>query len=125
MDYLYSISSPNQTHKMVGGTTLKLKLIDVKTDPQEEEMGTCELCFSTGYVDNPTFVFQTDKGKRIEVDGYYWDWGDYTEVWIDNEIAFAEYVGKQNYPENTCFDSDWLWNEVNKYDESKYEGAVE
>lgn len=104
---------------------MKLKLIDVKTDPQEEEMGTCELCFSTGYVDNPTFIFQTDEGKQIEVDGYYWDWGDYSEVWIDNEIAFAEYVGKQVYPEDTRFDSDWLWNEVNKYDESKYEGAIE
>lgn len=85
---------------------MKLKLIDVKTDWHEVEFGTCELCFSTGFVDEPVFVFEDTEGNQFEVDGYWWSWGDYDEVYIDNLVDFAAWIAQQDFPEDTA--DTWL-----------------
>ena len=82
---------------------MKIKLIDVKREPQEVTFGTCELCMYTGFADEPVLIFEVD-GKQIEVDGYYWDWGDYEEIPKVNVIVLAEYVSKIEFPEDVNLD---------------------
>ena len=65
---------------------------------------------------NPTFVFQKDNGEKVEVNGYYWDWGDYSSVeTIANVIDFAEYVRDTDLQEDETFTFGWLDNLVSEY----------
>lgn len=71
---------------------LGIKLVDVDTsNAREEQTGTCELCFGSMWCDNPIFIFENPKGDRVEIDGYFWSWGDYLELEIDNHLRFSEY----------------------------------
>lgn len=80
---------------------LGIKLVDVDTSNAcEEQTGTCEVCFGSMWCDNPILIFENPKGERIEVEGYYWSWGDYFEVEIDNYLNFSDWLSKQ--------DVDWL-----------------
>lgn len=98
---------------------MKIHLVDVdKSNGQEEQMGTCELCFWTGWCDNPVFIFKTEDGEKITINGYWWDWGDYDQVYIDNLINFEAWLGKHNWSKDTEFDTDWLIEAVNEYKES-------
>lgn len=96
---------------------MKLQLIDVKTEEEEAQFGTCELCFSYGYVDNPTYIFKKSNGDLVKIDGYWWDWGDYDEVSIDNAINFNEWLEHQEYNKGREFDTDWLVDAFWKYDD--------
>lgn len=95
---------------------MKIKLIDVDTSlAGEEEAGTCQICFRIEWCDNPIFIFQTADGRRININGYWWDWGDYHEVEIDNVIRFDQWLRKQDYPADTNFDEEWLCDTARKY----------
>lgn len=95
---------------------MKIKLIDIDdSNGREEETGTCELCFGTQWCNNPVFIFEDEKGKQFNIDGYWWEWGDYFELYIDNAIKFDEWLRKQDYPGGTKFDEDWLYRVVEKY----------
>ena len=94
---------------------MKLKLLDVRTDEEFVEFGTCELCFSAGMVDNPVFIFEKEDGTQFEVDGYGWSWGDYESAEIGNVIEFSGYLNKLEFDDDTEFDSGWLMNLVDHY----------
>lgn len=91
----------------------KIKLVDIETDEEEVEFGTCELCFSTGIVDNPVFKFKIvekdGSEKNISINGYDWDWGDYDEVSIGNIVDFAAFLAPLEFDDSVKFDQGWLW----------------
>lgn len=94
---------------------MKLKLLDVRTDKEFVEFGTCKMCFSTGMVDNPVFIFEKEDGTQFEVDGYWQSWGDYVSAEIGNVIEFSGYLNKLEFDDDTEFDSGWLMNLVDHY----------
>lgn len=98
---------------------MKLKLVDVLSNPHEIELGTCELCFSTRGVVEPLFVFEKEDGTQFKVYGCLWDWGYYTEVYIENIVDFASFIAEQTFDENQVFNTKWLFDLVDKYDEIK------
>lgn len=100
---------------------MKVKLIDVLYNPTEEQTGTCELCFSTIECDNPVFVFQLSNGEEVKVNGYWWDYYDYDEVYISNIINFASWLDDKDFPDDTVIDTDWLINVADEYS-CKYTG---
>ena len=105
---------------------MKIKLIDVETDEEEVEFGTCELCFSTGTVSNPVFVFKTESGKSFKVNGYEWSWGDYSEVCIDNVVNFSAWLERFNFKNDlAAFDENWLWQCSLAYEYHKSSNAAE
>lgn len=100
---------------------MKVKLVDVLENPTEEQTGTCEYCFSTIECDNPVFVFQLSNGKEVLVDGYWWDYDNYDEVYISNIINFASWLDDKDFPDDTVIDTDWLVDMADKYSR-KYTG---
>ena len=96
---------------------MKIKLIDYQEDFKIETTGTCEMCFGTMGCSNPVFTFQKENKEKVEVNGYYWDWGDYSSVeTIANVIDFAEYVRDTDFQEDeNTFTFGWLDNLVSEY----------
>ena len=96
---------------------MKIKLIDYQEDFKIETMGTCEMCFGTMGCSNPVFTFQKENKEKVEVNGYYWDWGYYSSVeTIANVIEFAEYVCDIDFQEDeNTFTFGWLDNLVSEY----------
>jgi len=93
---------------------MKLKLIDVEQEPHTVQLGTCELCMSTGYMAEPVFTFKSESGRQFDVDGYCWDWGDLDTVEaIDNVIDFADFVKRAEFDEipeeQWTFNDDYNW----------------
>ncbi len=43
---------------------MKLKLVDVETNPHEEEVGTCEFCMSVEMVNEPVLFLKRYWGTR-------------------------------------------------------------
>lgn len=94
---------------------MKLKLVDYKTKLTKVQTGTCELCYGTMTASQPLFVFQNESGVQVEVAGYYWDWGDYDEVYLDNVIDFAAWVAIQDFTDDTEFTYIWLDDLIDQY----------
>lgn len=92
----------------------KIKFIDLETKEEEVEFGTCEMCFSTGTVDNPVLNFKVVKEdgseENLSIDGYDWDWGDYDEIGIGNLVDFAAFLAPLEFDDSVEFDQGWLWN---------------
>ncbi len=95
---------------------MKVKLIDVENFPEYTEVGSCELCMSTQWVEQPVFIFEKEDGTRVEVDGYDWQWGHYDQVYIDNVVDFAAFVAKKDFPEGTVLDHGWLYGLCQDYE---------
>ena len=72
-----------------------IKVIDVGSNPEETEFGTCELCFSYGVADNPYMVLEFPDGTQVTVETYDWDWGDYFESTVDNVVDFSAWLSEQ------------------------------
>ena len=96
---------------------MKIKLIDYQENFKVETIGTCEICFGTMGCSNPVFTFQKENKEKVEVNGYYWDWGYYSSVeTIANVIDFAEYICDIDFREDeNTFTFDWLDNLVSEY----------
>ena len=96
---------------------MKIKLIDYQEDFKIETIGTCEMCFGTMGCSNPVFTFQKESKEKVEVNGYYWDWGDYSSVeTIANVIDFAEYICDIDFQEDeNTFTFGWIDNLVSEY----------
>ena len=73
-----------------------IKVIDVGSNPEEAEFGTCELCLSYGVADNPYMVLEFPDGTQVTVETYYWDWGDYNEYSVANVINFSAWLSEQD-----------------------------
>lgn len=93
---------------------LGIKLVDVDTsNARTEQTGTCEICFGSMWCDNPVLTFENPHGHRLEIDGYFWDWGDYFELEIDNYLNFSDWLSKQDVDWNLLTDDEgnyeYLW----------------
>ena len=72
-----------------------VKVIDVGSNPEETQFGTCELCFSYGMADNPYMVLEFPDGTQVTLDTYFWDWGDYCESSVGNVVDFSAWLSEQ------------------------------
>ena len=102
---------------------IKLKLIDVKLDiDTDATFGTCELCMSYGHtVEQPTYYFEDVATGNIHIiNGYWWSWGDYDDITVDNVIDFADWISQQDFEdskwEEEIFTYNWLQEIVYEYD---------
>ena len=76
-----------------------IKIIDVGSNPEETQFGTCELCFSYGVADNPYMVLEFPDGTQVTVETHCWDWGDYFETTVDNVVDFSAWLSEQELSE--------------------------
>lgn len=104
---------------------MKYKLINYTTNEKEDvTFGTCEMCMSTGSMTEQIFHIQDEYGRVHEVEGHEWDWGDLSEIYIDNIPKFAAWLEKQDieppYDDIYGYDYGWL-NSIadNYYDYSR------
>ena len=72
-----------------------IKVIDVGSNPEETQFGTCEVCLSYGTADNPYMVLEFPDGTQVKCDTYYRDWGDYFETTVDNVVDFSAWLSEQ------------------------------
>ena len=72
-----------------------IKVIDVGSNPEETQFGTCELCFSYGSADNPYMVLEFPDGTQVTVETYHWDWGDYFETPVAIVVDFSAWLSEQ------------------------------
>ena len=72
-----------------------IKVIDIGSNPEETQFGTCELCFSYDIADNPYMVLEFPDGTQVTHNTYYWDWGDYFESTVDNVVDFSAWLSEQ------------------------------
>ena len=72
-----------------------IKVIDVGSNPEETQFGTCELCLSYGIADNPYMVLEFPDGTQVTLETYYWDWGDYFESSVDNVVDFSAWLSER------------------------------
>lgn len=96
---------------------LGIKLVDVDTSyAREEQPVTCELCFGSMWCDNPILIFEKPNGEQIHAEGFYWDWGDYHEIRIDNYFNFSDWFCKKDINcEQLEYDYWYLENLVDLY----------
>ncbi|MCY7186388.1 hypothetical protein, partial [Streptococcus gallolyticus] len=85
------------------------------------QTGTCELCFGSMWCDNPILIFENPDGDRVEIDGYFWSWGDYFELEIDNYLNFSDWLSKQDVDWNMLKEDgyEYLADLVNWYREEE------
>lgn len=96
---------------------MKIHLVDVQTEYEEVDEGTCELCFGT-YVTQKqtTFVFKLANGKEIAIEGWgYENWIYTTVPHINNVVHFAEWLDTKVFRNDTNFDKDWLETTIMEY----------
>ena len=72
-----------------------IKVIDVGSNPEETQFGTCELRFSYGVADNPYMVLEFPDGTQVTHNTYFWDWGDYFGTSVDNVVDFSAWLSEQ------------------------------
>ena len=101
---------------------MKVKLVDVRTNLVEDQtFGTCDLCMFTRDQTEHTYVFETDQGKIVEIEGEYWSWGECFEIFIYNFPRFAAWLQEQEFPEDTELGWGWLYAISNKWDDDSEE----
>ncbi|ARD33670.1 hypothetical protein [Streptococcus pneumoniae] len=59
---------------------MKYKVTEYHSDFQEEQTGTCELCFGTAWVENGSITVEDENGTETEIYLTVWDWGDYDVI---------------------------------------------
>ncbi|HFU4089768.1 TPA: hypothetical protein ACGO77_000379 [Streptococcus suis] len=72
-----------------------IKVIDIGSNPERTQFGTCELCFSYGMADNPYMILEFPDGTQVTHNTYYRDWGDYFESSVGNVIDFSAWLSEQ------------------------------
>ena len=72
-----------------------IKVIDVGSNPEETQFGTCELCFGYGVTNNPYMVLEFTDGTQVKCDTYSLDWGDYFETTVKNVVDFSAWLSEQ------------------------------
>jgi hypothetical protein len=87
---------------------MKYKVIDYVSDVQEEQTGTCEVCFGTAMVENGSITVEDENGKTTNIDLTWWSWGDYFTIYIDNVVDFSAWLQKRDV-EPIDVVNDWLW----------------
>ena len=72
-----------------------IKVIDVGSNQERTQFGTCELCFSYGVADNPYMVLEFPDGTQVTVETHYWDRGDCFESTVDNVVDFSAWLSEK------------------------------
>ena len=100
---------------------MKYKVIEYKSDIQEEQTGTCELCFGTAMVENGSITVEDENGKTTVISLTYWDWVDYYTIYIDNVVNFSAWLQERNVESISTSYDPWIWlNElVERYNEER------
>lgn len=103
---------------------MKYKVTEYNSDFQEEQTGTCDLCYGTAWVENGSITVEDENGIETEIDLTVWDWGDYDTIYIDNVVNFSAWLQERDVePIGEKADSYacWYWlNElVEKYNEGQ------
>ena len=100
---------------------MKYKVIDYFSDVQEEQTGTCELCFGTAWVENGSITVEDENGTETKIDLTVWDWGDYFTIYIDNVVNFSAWLQERNVEPITEETNAWTWLDelVEKYSEEQ------
>ena len=75
----------------------RVRLLDYNEYSEDVTFGTCEICMHSGNAENPTFTFEftnTETGEETvsDVEGYMWNWGDYSTVDIYNVPRFGDWL---------------------------------
>lgn len=74
-----------------------VKIVDLYSESEEVQFGTCELCFSTGICTFESIVFEDENGKQEYYELGAWSWGDYYQPYeIENIVDFAHFWNKFN-----------------------------
>nr|DAM88657.1 MAG TPA: hypothetical protein [Caudoviricetes sp.] len=100
---------------------MKYKVIDYVSDVQEEQTGTCELCFGTALVENGSITVEDENGTKTEIYLSEWDWGWFDTIYIDNVVNFSAWLQERYVELITKETNPWSWlNElVEKYNEEQ------
>ena len=99
---------------------MKYKVIDYVSDIQEEQTGTCELCFGTAWVENGSITVEDENGKATVIPLTWWDWGDYYTIYIDNVVNFSAWLQERDVePIDDVYEWSWLDALVEDYCEEE------
>lgn len=100
---------------------MKYKVIDYVSDVQEEQTGTCDLCFGTAWVENGSITVEDENGKTTEIFLTWWSWGDYFTIYIDNVVKFSSWLQERDVEPITEETNAWTWLDelVEKYSEEQ------
>ena len=95
---------------------MKYKVIDYVSDVQEEQTGTCELCFGTAWVENGSITVEDENGKTTKISLTWWSWGDYHTIYIDNVVDFSAWLQERDVePIDNVDERSWLYDLVEEY----------
>lgn len=96
---------------------MKYKVIDYVSDVQEEQTGTCELCFGTAMVENGSITVEDENGNKTEIFLTWWDWGDYYTIYIDNVVDFSAWLQERDVEpiDDDINEWSWLYDLVKEY----------
>lgn len=99
---------------------MKYKVIDVESDYEEVETGTCELCMGTAYIDCGYIILEDERGIDIDIPlSVYSGWGCYDELYIDNVVDFSAWLQEQDIEPLQDGDFDRLETLINQYNMEK------
>ncbi len=99
---------------------MKYKVTEYNSDFQEEQTGTCELCYGTAWVENGSITVEDENGKETEIELTAWDWGDYDTIYIDNVVNFSAWLQEREAePIGDCDPWSWLDSLVDDYKEEQ------
>lgn len=88
-------------------STYRVRLLAFREDTEYDvTFGSCEICMHTGTAENPVYTFEftdTETGEKEvrDINGYEWDWGDYSTVYIYNVISFGDWLEDNTVTVNT------------------------
>ena len=88
---------------------MKYKVVEYMSDIQEEQTGTCELCFGTAMVENGSITVEDENGKATEIFLTWWSWGDYDTIYIDNVVDFSAWLQEQEVKPISKDTNLWSW----------------
>ena len=80
---------------------MKYKVIDVVSDVQEVEVGTCELCFSTTEADVGNLILEDENQTRVEVPLSVYNYDHYSGLNLPNVVDFSAWLQEHDVPELT------------------------
>lgn len=100
---------------------MKYKVIDYFSDVQEEQTGTCELCFGTAWVEEGSITVEDENGNETEINLTVWDWGNFDTVYIDNVVKFSAWLQERDVEPINDDVNEWSWLDelVEKYSEEQ------
>lgn len=99
---------------------MKYKVIEYHSDIQEEQTGTCEVCFGTALVENGYITVEDENGIKTDIYLTYWDWGDFYTIDIDNVVNFSAWLQERDVePIDDVNEWSWLDQLVEEYNEGQ------